>query len=72
MYFSYVRIYDHKEFDFFNLSREESIFKNVSNLFTFLWQTQIQTIKYDHNDMKQFKKKQAKLILSLLIYTLRC
>ena len=35
--------------------------KNVSNWVTFLWQAQIQTIKYGLNDMKPIKKKQATL-----------
>jgi len=49
------------------LSLEHNLFKNVSNWVTFLWQTQIQTIKYDLNDTKRIKKKPVTLIL----YTLR-
>ena len=42
---------------------EYNSIKNVSNWVTFLGQTQIQTIKYGHNDTKRIKKKQVTLIL---------
>ena len=38
---------------------EHNLFKNVSNWATFLWQTQIKTIKYGLNDTKRIKKKQV-------------
>ena len=40
---------------------EHNSFKNKSNWVTFLWQKQIQTIEYDHNDTKRIKKKQVTL-----------
>ena len=42
---------------------KQNLFKNVSKWVTFLWQTQIQTIKYGLNDTTNY-------IDSLLIYTL--
>ena len=46
---------------------EHNLFKNVSNWVTFLYQKQIQKIKYGLNDTKWIKKKQVD---TLLIYTL--
>ena len=42
---------------------EHNLFKNVSNWVTFLWQTQIQTIKYVLNYAKRIRKKQVTLKL---------
>ena len=42
---------------------EHTLFKNVSNRVTFLWQTQIQTIEYGLNDTKRITKNQVTLIL---------
>ena len=42
---------------------EYNSIKNVSNWVTFLWQTQIQTIKYGLNDTKRIRKKLVTLIL---------
>ena len=50
-----------KKFCFLEL--EHNLFKNISKWVTFLWQTQIQTIKYDLNAAKRIKKKQVTLIL---------
>ena len=43
---------------FFDRLLEQNLIKNVSNLGTFLWPRQIQTIKYGLNDTKRIKKKQ--------------
>ena len=42
---------------------EHNLFNNVSNWVTFLWQTQIQTIKYGLHDTKRIKMKQVTVIL---------
>ena len=42
---------------------EHTLFKNVSNRVTFLWQTQIQTIECGLNDTKRITKNQVTLIL---------
>ena len=42
---------------------EHNLFKNVSNWVTFLWEMQIQTIKYGLNDTKMIKKKEFTLKL---------
>ena len=42
---------------------EHNLFKNASNWVIFLWDKQIQTIKYGLNDAKRIKKKQDILIL---------
>ena len=39
------------------LALEHNLFKNVSKYVIFLWNTQIQTIKYGLNDTKMIKKK---------------
>ena len=54
------------EYERYNLSNtttllEHTLFKNVSKWVIFLWQTQIQTIKYGLNDKKRIKKKQVTL-----------
>ena len=52
-----------KRISFFIHLLKHNLFKNVSNWVTFLWQTQIQTIKSCLNDTKRIKKKQVTLML---------
>ena len=60
-------MYSNKIFEFHtHILLEHNFFKNVSNWVTFLWQTQIQKIKYGLNDTKRINKKQITALTSIL------